>query len=283
MPRRGIPVVTSFYALPAHATPLSFHRRRARHGDHDTDGHDVTPFVARDRALISLATGVTIESLRELRDGLLAAPEASLYHHFWGRLLRPHFDEPEYLNDFASWVYHSLHEKTLAERMSLIDPTAYLDMEDLRHELVELVEQRLDESEFVPWAKADQRFYFLSAQLVVFDGGLRVNHPADLSALLPHFSTSSLYYHFIDARRRNNSRCDDFCGWLGVYGDEFSDVIHRLSGMDPYFSSLRETRRRMAEIFTERFGPPEEEGTAAGESAEGWDDAEEGGPPESHS
>lgn len=254
----------------------------------DTGDHDVAPFVARDCALISLATGITAQNLRELRDGLLAAPEASLYHHFWGRLLRPHFDEPEYLNDFASWIYHGLHEKALAERMSLIDPTAFVNMEDLRHELVDLVEQRLDESEFVPWAKADQRFHFIRAQLVVFDGGLRVEHPADMSTLLPHLSTSSLYYHFIDARRRNNSRCDDFCGWLGGYGDEFADLVQRLSGMDPYFSSLHETRRRMAEIFAERFGPAEEVSGSAGdsagesdeESAEEWDDAKEGGPPE---
>jgi len=255
---------------------------------YDTCARSVTSFVARDCALISLATGITAENLRELRDGLLDAPEASLYHHFWGRLLRPHFDEPEYLNDFASWVYHSLREKALAERMSLIDPTDFGDMEDVRQELVELIEQRLEESESVPWARADQRFYFIRAQLVLFDTGLCVDHPAKLSALLPRFSTSSLYYHFIDARRRNHSHCDDFCSWLGGYGDEFADLSHRLAGLDPYFSSLHETRRRVAEIFAEQFGPPEEEATTpdgpAGESDEGseeeWDDAEEGGPPE---
>jgi len=232
--------------------------------------HDVTPFAARDCALISLATGITAENLRELRDGLMRAPESSLYHHFWGRLLRPHFDEPEYLNDFASWVHHSLREKALAERMSLIDPTDYSDMEDVRHELVELIEQRLDESESVPWAKVDQRFYFIRAQLVLFDTGLRVEHPAELSALLPRFSTSSLYYHFIDARRRNQSHCDDFCSWLGAYGDQFSDLTQRLAGLDPYFSSLHETRHRVAEIFAERFGPPDEE----------WDDVNGPGRPE---
>lgn len=231
----------------------------------DTGAHvtppasDVTCFVARDCALISLATGITAETLRELRDGLIEAPEASLYHHFWGRLLRPQFDEPEYLNDFASWVHHSLREKALAERMSLIDPTDFGDMEDVRHELVELIEQRLDESESVPWARADQRFYFIRAQLVLFDTGLCVDHPAELSALLPRFSTSSLYYHFIDARRRNHSHYDDFCSWLGNYGNEFADLIQRLSSLDPYFSSLHETRRRVADIFAERFDLDAEE------------------------
>jgi hypothetical protein len=248
----------------------------------------VHPFVVRDCALISLATGITAENLRELRDGLVEAPEASLYHHFWGRLLRPHFDEPEYLNDFASWVYHSLREKALAERMSLIDPTDFANMEGVRQELVELIEQRLDESESVPWAKTDQRFYFIRAQLVLFDTGLRVDHPAELSALLPRFSTSSLYYHFIDARRRNGSHCDDFCSWLAGYGDEFAELANRLAALDPYFSSLHETRRRVAEIFADQFGEQEEEDTEArraaaraeDESEEEWYDAEEGGPPE---
>jgi hypothetical protein len=171
--------------------------------------------------------------------------------------------------------------------MSLIDPTDFANMEGVRQELVELIEQRLDESESVPWAKIDQRFYFIRAQLVLFDTGLRVDHPAELSALLPRFSTSSLYYHFIDARRRNGSHCDDFCSWLGTYEDEFAELAHRLAGLDPYFSSLHETRRRVAEIFAEQFGAQEEDDTEAGraaarvdaESEEEWDDAEEGGPP----
>jgi len=49
----------------------------------------------------------------------------SIYHHFWGRLLQSQFDEPEYNNDFAAWVYHGLHEKALAEHLSVIDPTDY--------------------------------------------------------------------------------------------------------------------------------------------------------------
>ncbi|MBW1712456.1 MAG: hypothetical protein JRJ59_04855, partial [Deltaproteobacteria bacterium] len=71
------------------------------------------PFRIRDCALITLATGVSVQTLREFREGLLIVHPGSIYHHFWGRLLEPYFDEPEYNNDFAAWVYHGLHDKSL--------------------------------------------------------------------------------------------------------------------------------------------------------------------------
>jgi len=226
----------------------------------DTDGRPISPFAAHDCALISLATSVTAENLREFRDGLLRVHKGSIYHHFWGRLLRPHFDEPEYLNDFASWAFHGLHEMALAERLSLIDPTDFTDLEDLRRELVEVVEQRLDESEYVPWARTDQRFYFVRARLVVFDTGRRVQDGAELATLLPELSTGSVYYHFIDARRRTASGTDDFTAWVCGHGPDCTVLAERLAALDPYFSSLKETRRRLAEIFAAHYGLPEATG-----------------------
>lgn len=208
-----------------------------------------SPFAARDCALISLATGLAAENLREFRDALLKVHEGSIYHHFWGRLLHARFDEPEYLNDFASWAYHGLHEKALAERLSLIYPGDHPDLESLRHEVVEIVEQRLDESEQVPWAKADQLFYFVRARLVVFDTGIRVSEPRELAEVIPRLSTGSVYYHFIDARRRTSEGCDDFTAWICAHSPDCPELRDKLAAIDPYFSSLKETRRRLGELF----------------------------------
>ena len=76
--------------------------------------------------------------------------------------------------------------------------------------MVEVVEQHLDESEYVPWAKADQQFHFLKSQIVIFDTGLRYDHPAELVSQIKKLSTGSIYYHFIDARNRTEERHDDF-------------------------------------------------------------------------
>lgn len=207
------------------------------------------PFAVRDCALITIAAGVQAQNLKEFREGLQKVAPGSIYHHFWGRLLRPQFDEPEFNNDFASWVYRGLHDRDLAERLSMIIPTDFGDLDELRREVVEVVEQRLDESELAPWSMAGQPFYFLRAQTVVFDTGLRFSHPADIVSYLPSLSTGSIYYHFIDARRRTEEQGDDFSAWLAGFGEEFQDLSARLRQVDPYFSSLKEIRKIVTEIF----------------------------------
>lgn len=207
------------------------------------------PFAVRDCALITLATGVRVQNLREFREGLKKVPAGSIVHHFWGRLLQPVFDEPEYNNDFASWAYRGLHDKPLAERLSMVLPTDFEDPESLRQELLEVVEQRLDESEMVPWSMADQQFEFLRSQIVVFDTGLRFDRPADIVSYLPSLPTGSVYYHFIDARMRTAGRCDDFSAWLEGFDDPFAALGERLRGLDPYFSSLKEIRQMVTDVF----------------------------------
>lgn len=217
--------------------------------ERSTDPTKLPPFAVRDCALISLATGLNAQNLREFCDILQRVPLESIEYHLWGRLLQPRFDEPEYNNDFASWAYHGLHDKTLAERLSMVLPTDFADQEALRQELVEVLEERLDQCEMVPWAKSDQQFHFLRSQIVVFDSGLRFSRPVDLIPYLAHLSTGSVYYHFIDARNRTAERCDDFSAWLASCGPEYQPLRERLRGVDPYFSSLQNLRQIVTDLF----------------------------------
>ena len=123
----------------------------------------------------------------------------SLYYHFWGGRLRPQFDEPEYNNDFAAWARHSLHDHVIAERLAVVDPMDYDSLEDLRGEVVDVIEERLAEQEFVPWAKSDEQFSFIRSQIIVFDTRKSIEDPTGLAHEIPHSSTSSIFYHFIDA------------------------------------------------------------------------------------
>ena len=130
---------------------------------------NIEPFSVKDCALVTIATGKKAQNLKEMREHLLTIHLGSIYHHFWGGLLRPRFDEPEYNNDFAEWVHHALQDNILAERLSVIDPDPFVNLESLRQELLEVIEQRLDEIETVTWAKPDMQFHFVRSQMVVFD------------------------------------------------------------------------------------------------------------------
>jgi hypothetical protein len=212
------------------------------------------PFVIRDCALIAQATGARAQNLRELRDGLQSVDKSSIYYHFWGSRLRPRFDDPEFNNDFAAWSRHALHDWVLSERLAVIDPTDTEDMEMLRQELIEVIEERLDETEVVSWSHRDQQFHFLTSQIVVFDTHQRLQEPGDLVAAMPIMSRSSVFYHFIDARRRHAEGWDDFRAWLTGRHEDHNELCQQLADIDPFFSTLLELRNQLADLFLEYFG-----------------------------
>ena len=209
------------------------------------------PFLVKDCALVTIATGKKAQNLKEMRDHLLNVHLGSIYHHFWGGLLSPRFDEPEYKNDFAQWAHYALQDNILAERLSVIDPDPFVNLESLRQKLIELIEQRLDEVETVGWAKPDMQFHFLRSQMVVFDTHGKIEEPEELLEAVPKMSVGSIFYHFIDARRRSPEMLDDFRTWLRSFGDH--DLCTQLAAVDPYFGPLVELRRQLTDLFAKYF------------------------------
>jgi hypothetical protein len=208
------------------------------------------PFIVKDCTLISIATGEEAQNLRELSDRVESIRPGCIYYHFWGGMLRSSFDEPEYMNDFAAWAWRSLHDTRLAERLAIIDPTHYKNIEDLRQELVDVIQERLAESEYVPWAISGQRFKFIRSQIVVFDTGKRITRPSEMAERIAKMSLGSIFYHFIDARRRTESGRSDFVEWLQVFnGGRYSDLVRRVKSIDPYFTTLAELRLELAAVF----------------------------------
>lgn len=211
------------------------------------------PFAIKDCALISLATGKRAQNLRELRERLQTIDVESIYYHFWGVLLRPFFEDPEFKNDFASWCRHSIHDDKTAEKLSIIDPTEFDTLDELRAEIIEVIEERLEEIDFVRWAQPDEQFNFLTFQTVVFDTGNKIEKPADLPAAIRNMTISSIFYHFIDARRRTPGRIDDFREWLRGCGAQYDAVCEQVALVDPFFPSLRELRQQLADLFENAF------------------------------
>jgi hypothetical protein len=209
-----------------------------------------TPFEVKDCALLVQATGRKARFLQELRNHLAEVVPASIYHHFWGSLLQPRFEEREFNNDFASWVAHAIHDGVLAERLAALDPTQFADLEALRVELLELIDSRLDEVEHLAWAHSTESFEFACAQIVVFDTRRRLATPAELAACLPELSTSSVFYHFVDARSRTPDGRDDFSEWLAGFGPGQAATLEALAGVDPFFGSLGQLRERLKDALS---------------------------------
>lgn len=215
----------------------------------------ITPpsFSVKDCSLSTISTGEHAGTLPEFRDKLITIHEGCIYHHFWGGHLRPMFVDPEYHNDFAAWAYHTLHDDILAERLGIIDPTDYKDLEILRQVVLEVVEERLDEKEAFFWSKRREKFHFVRSKLIIFATPLKITNPIDLITAVPAMSTHSIFYHFIDARGRLPDSLDDFSVWLKSFGEKYDDLIHQLKSLDPYFFTLVELKKQIIKTINNYF------------------------------
>jgi hypothetical protein len=207
------------------------------------------PLRIMDCSLLIRSLGRSAQNLRELRDHLAGVPEQSLSHHFYDSLLRPTFDHPEFRNDLARWAARHLRDEPLAERLAVTDPLDFSDLEQLRQHLLDLIEDRLSEVAEVPQAPRGKEFHFLTSQFVIADTGLSAKRPSELAALIPVLSTGSVFFHFIDARRRPPLRRDDFSFWLEGFDPDLRSVREDLQSIDCYQWSLTELRERIASCF----------------------------------
>ena len=203
---------------------------------------------------MAIATGTRAHTLKEMRDALSVVHPGCIHHHFWGGLLRPSFDDPEYHNDFALWARRFLHDGVVAERLAVIHPEDFTDVEDLRLELIDVLEERLFESEWTHWARSEQEFHFVRSLIVVFDTHQEIMRPEELTQVIRHMSVSSIFYHFVDARRRTPRGTDDFRAWLEWFDGRYQKLVEQLAAIDPYFLNLSELRQALMETARDYFG-----------------------------
>ncbi|MFH1686115.1 MAG: DUF5752 family protein [bacterium] len=204
------------------------------------------PFEVKDCALVSRMAGLkTAVNLRELRDRIDSCPIESLFHHFCETVVRPSFDDPEFRNDFAVWAARDLGDRVLAERLGIINPYQYQSMDEIRGLVIDIIEERLSEMPHVMNVSSGNDFRFMRAVTVVFDTGKELASPPDFVRQLPKMSHSSLYYHYVEARRRTPDSTDDFTAWLLDFGDGTSALRADLAEIDFYHLSLAQLQKQL--------------------------------------
>jgi len=202
----------------------------------------------KDCAILNIATGMRAKNLIELRDQLLTIHPESIYYHFWAKKLRPGFEEPEYYNDFATWAANNLHDNKLAERLSLINPGMFSNIEEIRSKLVEVANLSLKEDQSAN-CKESEKFQFTRSDIVVFDTQHIISKPEELTELLTNLSLGSIYFHFIDSKKRSQ----DISSWLSRFGSKYAELTGQIAKLDPYFFTLSEIRIKASQIFKDYF------------------------------
>ena len=207
-------------------------------------------FRFKECTLLPISTGIQARNLRELREGIEEVVPSCLYYHFWGRLLSPQFPESEYVNDFASWAKVYLHEDALSEKLSALDLNHRNDIEDIREELLDILDETLSSEYFISWKEADRTFHFTRAHLIVVEIALTADSPQTLPRAIASSSRGSVFFHFIEAKWRNREdRRDDYSKWLECFGEGTRKARDELAIFDPYLYSLSDLRERLVSIL----------------------------------
>lgn len=211
---------------------------------------DPENFIVKDCTIITRMAGIaSAMTLRELRERLRTCSIECIYHHFCEILIRSSFDDPEYRNDFAVWASRYLRDRILAERLGILDPYKFNDLEDLRQKMIEIMDQRLSELPYIPFAKKGEDFYFMQATTLIFQTGIEIKEPEELIKSIAKMTNSTIYYHFIDSRRRNPFEKDDFSIWLIKFGEKYKPLLKAWEQIDFYFYSLPELKKALVDAF----------------------------------
>jgi len=214
----------------------------------------MTAFEVKDCGLLARMSGLPPAfNLRELRERIAVCGENVLFHHYCETPLRTSFDNPDYRNDFAVWSKLYLDDRVLAERLGILDPYSFPSLGGLRAATLEVIDERLGELTMIPWAHPGDELFFMEATTVVFDTGIRISHPRELAAAIGSMTAGSVYFHFLEARRRPPIGKDDFTAWLlENHNDEKNrPYIEALGRIDFYFHTLPRLRKELVKVLSD--------------------------------
>jgi hypothetical protein len=195
---------------------------------------------------------------RELMEGLEQVPSGSVYYHTDTVFLRHPRITGAYPNDFANWVATQVRDHVLAERLAVVDPFQFPTLDELRDELISIIDQHVATLHPVPRVVFGDPFFFVQSHLIEVPTGLEARTLEEFARCLAQVDQSAIYLHTVHARVVRQMPGGDFAHWiandLGLPG-----LGESLARINPYAGGLetlrRETLRLVQEALGRREGP----------------------------
>ncbi|MFZ5905951.1 MAG: DUF5752 family protein [Nitrospirota bacterium] len=202
----------------------------------------IEPFEFRQCISILKSTGKKARNLTELRDTIATISDECIFHHTYQYFLKGHM--LEYTNDFALWASENLEERALSEHLSNIDPYDFLTVDELRNELVRVIDNYLDRFPSPREAIPGEEFFFTETITTIFPSGVMVKNLAEFLTAIKYIDSGSLYYHFYEARIRLGGGIDDFSRWIE---DSFGkrQLAEKIRDIDPFMHTIEEIREHI--------------------------------------
>ena len=185
--------------------------------------------------------GRTAWDERELLAGIEDVPAGSIAYHTRSYFLRSRYLAAPYPNDFATWAAIQIRDRVLGERLTVVDPFDFSDVEQLRAELVTIIDHHLTTVQTVPRADYGEPFHFMRSALIEVPTGIAVTTLRAFRDGLERVDTSAIYFHFYESHRRPEA---DPLAWLQTALGR-DDVVAQVRRLNPYVTSLAGMRAQL--------------------------------------
>ncbi len=206
------------------------------------------PFFFNEFLIIRKPTGQQAESLKELLNIIRSADDEVIYHHMYRGYLRydPHLWD--YPNDFARWAKNGLESQILAERLANINPFEYGNNGEVRRSVIDVIEDYLWESQYVPPVRPGFEFHFERSTGIILPTEISARSLPQFCDALSRSGVSIIYYHFFESRIRLGANRDDFSTWIEMNFD-FPELVSSIRNIDFYLYSLEELRHKLSHLI----------------------------------
>ncbi|TLY19663.1 MAG: hypothetical protein E6K66_10750 [Nitrospirae bacterium] len=140
-------------------------------------------------------------------------PADSIYYHTHSYFLRHAYTQQLYSNDFATWVVLYAQDRVLGERLGVLDPFDFSDIEQLRDEILRILADHLNHST-VPRFIVSEPFEFIRSHIIEVPLGLEARTLSEFYDALADVEVGAVYNHVCEARMRKRLQSVDFSCWL---------------------------------------------------------------------
>jgi hypothetical protein len=181
---------------------------------------------------------------RELLEALEQVPLDAIFYHVFGWFLRGSFDAGPYANDFASWATMHLRDRVLGERLAVLDPFECGSLDQLREELISIIDAHLSRLPMVPRVVYGDPFWFIQSHVIEVPTMREARSLAEFRNDLAEVDASAIYYHAVEVPVRRARRSGDFAEWLRGALDR-PDLADQVDRIDLYFLSLERVRAQI--------------------------------------
>ena len=183
----------------------------------------------------------------ELMELIEEVPIDSIYYHMHSYFLRHRYIAGPYSNDFANWTAIQVRDRVLGEKLASVTPEQFKSLEEIRLELIEIIDEHLSIIHTIPFVVYGEPFYFMKSIIIEVPTDVGVSTFQEFKEALKIVDASAIYNHIFEARLRVRRGRSDFAIWLEeALGRK--ELAGKFEMIDSYMYSLEGLRNKLLEL-----------------------------------